>query len=104
MRRVALLTLPVFAVGVIVLAVVLLRRRAHGTSEALFAEPDEPFSRVDAPEPVGQRVEAPEGADADSGTGPGGVPLYEALRAEEEELRHGALQHLSTEPLAPKQV
>jgi hypothetical protein len=92
MKRVALQMLPVFVVGLVVLV---LRRRGNGRSETVIAEPETSVPAVEVPEAVGYRVEGLHEAD---------MSLDDELREEEEEHRHGALQHLSTQPLAPKMV
>jgi hypothetical protein len=119
MRRVALLVLPIVAVAFVVATAVVVRRRRAEEDFAPRPEPEESVRRVDLPEAIGYRVEGlrdvhehvaamprrgPEEAEAESRTRPSGLTLYDEQREEEEAARHGAVQHLSTEPLVPKQV
>jgi hypothetical protein len=97
MKRVALLLLPVFVVGLVVLAVIVLRRRSRARSETMIIESEESVLRTDPSEEVGHGAEEPR-------TPPTELTPHGEVWEEEQELRHGALQHLSTEPLAPRQV
>jgi hypothetical protein len=93
MRRVVLLMLRVFVVGLVMLGVIVLRRRSQDRSEPL--KPGESLRNADVPGAVGHQVGRLSEAD---------MTPYDELREEGRELRHGAVHHLSNEPLAPKMV
>jgi cell division septation protein DedD len=110
MRRVAMVALPLVALGAVVAAVVVLRRKRRRAREAeLFEDPVEAVRRDDLPEAIGEPAEelrevhdhvaamprrGPEEAEAESRTRPSGLTLYDELREDEETQRHEALEQL----------
>ena len=118
MRRVALVALPLVLLGAIALMSARRRRRSAGLGEDNAADVIEAVERVDLPEAVGEPVEelsevhehvaamprrGPEEAEAESRTRPSGLTLYDEVREEEEDRRHGAARELSTDTLTPQE-